>query len=384
MTSRSIPVTLTAAVLLLSACSPAAATTVSPVAAAPGDGVLAVFLAPASGDPSHYVVSLVRTNGSVAARAQAALRTKDPGTPLPMVSASSSRLYFLDGDSRLKTLSPDGKIAAVRNISGDNNVRVAFAVSPDDRRIAISTIDYGAVPPLLRLSVEDLKGGNRTEIRSSTSHFAWPVAWRQGMLVLAVGDAFPVEAPEEPEHPWCAPELGPCVADNPYAQTHGYEVIDPSSGATRVTLASGQCRGVGLLNRAGVLCREGRAPGGLVTPTTECRPDITTCQRLVDWRGNLTDWTTLVLVWIGAINPSGTRMAGCCNRGGLAIYDARKVGGFERQLTEGVPLWWMDDNHLVHDLLRPGNLHIFTLEIGPDVSVQAPGFPVASIPTGVS
>ena len=77
-------------------------------------------------------------------------------------------------------------------------------------------------------------------------------------------------------------------------------------------------------------------------------------------------------------------MAGCCNRGGLAIYDARKVGGFERQLTEGVPLWWMDDNHLVHDLLRPGNLHIFTLEIGPDVTVQAPGFPVASIPTGVS
>jgi hypothetical protein len=374
---------------LLAACAalPRSATTATPTSTAsatpssePG-GALAVFLA--SIGTSRYRVSLVRVNGSVATNVEAGRPSSATGMPLPLVSASASRVYFLDGDSSLKSLSPDGRIALVRDMPGNDHVRATFAVSPDDRQIAISTIDYGTKPPLLRLSVEDLKGGNRIEILSSSSRYVWPVAWTQGKLVVAVGDASPGPVARGDFHPWCAASFGACVAENPYAATHGYQLLDPIDGRLLATLAPGECHAIGLLNRAGTLCSESRDPGGLITPTYECRPELTTCLRQVDWTGTITEWTTIATVWFGALNPSATHMAGCCNVNSLILYFPRSTGGGTRRLGDAAqPLWWMDDNHLVSQPFG-GQPHIFTLDIGPDLPVQAPGFPVASVPVGV-
>ncbi len=355
-----------------------ATTTPSPVCES--RGVLAVFIA-AVAHSTQYEISLVRVDGSVAAKTQASLRSNAAATALPFVSASATRVYFLEGDNMLKSLSPDGTVAVVRDISGNDHIRAAFAVSPDDRHIAISTIDYSVTPPSLRLSVEDLKGGNRTEVLASSSRYFWPVAWRQGKVVVAVGDANPGPSPHGDWHPWCAASLRACVADNPYGATHGYEVVDPAVGTTLVKLASGQCQAMGLLTRAGTLCVESKFNGGLITQTNECRPELTICLRLTDWAGAITDWTTDATVWIGAINPSATQMAGCCNVNGLTLYAARSAGGDQRRLLDFAErLLWMDDNHLVFQPLNSGPAHIFTLDIGPDVIVKAAGFPVASIP----
>jgi hypothetical protein len=344
-------------------------------------GVLAVFLGPVPSNARQFQVSLVQLDGSVLAKTQAKLRTNAAGTPLPFLSASSSRAYFLDGDTQLKSLSPDGKVAAVRDIAGNDHIRSAFAVSPDDRRIAISTIDYSQVPPFLRLSVEDLKGGNRTEIFSSGSLYVWPVAWHQGKLVVAVGDAYPTGPPPQGSaHPWCLPVFGACVADNPYAATHGYHVVDPTDATRLASLGSDQCEMEGLLTNAGTMCRQSRFKGGTITPTHDCRPELTICQRLVDWSGSITDWTTIATIWIGIINPSATQMAGCCNGDSLALYAARTAGGDEKRLGKSAPpVWWMDDNHILYQPFGAA-MHILTLDIGPDVVVKAPGFPVASIP----
>jgi hypothetical protein len=106
--------------------------------------------------------------------------------------------------------------------------------------------------------------------------------------------------------------------------------------------------------------------------------------RLVDWSGTITDWTTNALIWIGAINPSATQMAGCCNINSLALYAARTAGGDQRRVGgSAAPVWWLDDNHLVYQPFDGGNMHIYTADIGPDVAIKAPGFPVASIPVAV-
>ena len=346
-------------------------------------GVLAVFLAPVPSNTRRFQISLVQLDGSVIAKTQGNMRSNAAGTPLPFVSASSSRVYFLDGDSQLKSFSPAGKVAAVRQISGNDHIRSAFAVSPDDRRIAISTIDYTQVPPFLRLSVEDLNGGNRTEIFSSGTLYVWPVAWHQAKLVVAVGDAYPAGPPPQGSaHPWCLPAFGACVADNPYAATHGYHVVDPADATRLASLGSTHCEVEGLLTPGGTMCRESTFKGGLITPTTDCRPELTICQRLVDWSGTITEWTTVATIWIGIINPSATQMAGCCNGDSLALYAARTAGGDEKRLGKSAPpVVWMDDNHLIYQPFNEA-MHILTLDVGPDVVVKAPGFPVALLPGG--
>ena len=348
--------------------------------------VLAVFLAPVQGSTTKYQISLVGTDGSVAASVQATRRTNLPGTPLPYVAASSSRVYFLDGDAHLKSMSPNGKVVAVRDISGaTGQVHAAFAVSPDDRQLAYSTIDYTTVPPLLRLSVASLaNGGQSKEIFSSSSLYVWPVGWHEGKLVVAVGDAYPTgPAPDGAAHPWCDPSFGACTADNPYSATQGYHVVDPADATRLASLGSSQCRVIGLLTGAGTICKEGRS--GPSNPV--CNPAITLCLRLVSWQAAITDWTSTGSIWTGEINPSASQLVACCQGGSMSLYTGHFPGGDERVLLRqgGMPVWWMDEEHLIYQPLsgQPATImHILTVSSGDDVVVKAAGFPVASVPSG--
>ena len=115
---------------------------------------------------------------------------------MPTVSASATRAYYLDGDSAVRSLTVDGKTSLVTQIPGSATVEAGFAVSPDNRRIAVSAINYGVSPPALRLYVENLgSGGNHSELLASSSLYVWPVAWQGSSLILAVGPATAICVP---------------------------------------------------------------------------------------------------------------------------------------------------------------------------------------------
>jgi hypothetical protein len=138
---------------------------------------------------------------------------------------------------------------------------------------------------------------------------------------------------------------------------------------------------MGLLTTAGTLCREGSAPSGLITQTQECKPTITTCLRLADWTGAFTEWTTLASVWIGALTPMATQMAGCCNVDAINLYDARAAGGNVTRIHNSAsPMAWLDDYDLIYEPFNSTVKQVFSVTSQRDVPIAATGVPVAILP----
>ena len=368
------------------ATSVAAPATPGASAGASAGGGEAVLLGPSAVGPHRHVVSIVTAAGTVIASAEGADRSARVagGTQLPMVSASQGTVYFLDGDGLVRFLRPNGQTGVAARVGGTDQVHAAFAVSPDDWRIAVSTIDYSTNPPRLRLDVQDLNGAHSSEILTSTSTYLWPVGWHAGNLVLAVGDAFPTtDTHFGSEYEFCDATFGPCVADNPYGATHGYRVIDPTNGTIVATLASGDCPAIGLLTPVGTVCRTGHPAAGLITPTQECRVDLTFCLRLVDWTGGITEWTTIATVWVGAIAPDGSGMAACCNVDAINLYDSRSAGASSVFIRKSAwPLAFLDPFHLLYRPFGVQGVHVIGTNGSGDVPLVAPGSPVASLPGG--
>lgn len=112
----------------------------------------------------------------------------------PPVSASDTLVYFRDGDTKVRSLSPGGQTADVTTVPGGPTTVSFFSVSPDDKRIAVLVEDLsGPTTIALRLYVEDLVGhGHHADIYSTsipkgrTGTTLWPMGWHEGALVLAV------------------------------------------------------------------------------------------------------------------------------------------------------------------------------------------------------
>ncbi len=99
---------------------------------------------------------------------------------IPSVSTSNTSAYYLDGDSALMRLRPGGAPEHVRDLSGTATVVSVFAVSPDDRRIAIAVLTYAAANvgssyQRMTLYVEDLDGSNHVDLLSSSAVIELPV-----------------------------------------------------------------------------------------------------------------------------------------------------------------------------------------------------------------
>ncbi len=157
---------------------------------------------------------------------------------IPETSVSATHVYFLDGETRIKSLSPSGRVADVASVNAPPNSQVAFSVSPDDTRIAISVITLAttqsASPLDVHMYAQDLGGSHRVDLYSSTTIAEWPVGWHAGHLVVAVG----------------SPDMW--SSENPYAAT-GYQVVDPASASRVASLSCAR----GLLVPAGTACAEG-------------------------------------------------------------------------------------------------------------------------------
>lgn len=247
---------------------------------------------------------------------------------LPETSVSATRVYFLDGEADLKSLTPAGKVAQVRHLDVVANSNVAFSVSPDDHRIAVAIISYAktASGPAfsLRLYAEDLAGGNRTEVFSSNSVAAWPVGWRAGDVVLAIG------------------QPGVFTGFNPYGAVE-YHLVNPASWTRRATLTCS----FGPIVAAGTACWK---------PSTLGRQD---------WSGTVLGYrldpsassTRLQPAYL-ALSPGGRQVAGALKTTAPGRYDTELFddGSESLLVSAAAPLGWLDESHLL--VMTPAGLAI--------------------------
>jgi len=212
------------------------------------------------------VIVLIDEKGRMVARASVAPTTQinaggASALVFPPVSTSRSHIYILDGDAQLRMIDLNTHAATVvRRLPGGAHARVAFAVSPDDRHIAVGVVSYsdcsppgapgsgspgGCASANSRVYIEDLDGGHRMELFSSSFLYEWPVAWHGNAIALGVSRLPGANGP----------------GTNPYAAYDGYIVVDASTGQTKATMCAasatqqrGATTALGPIVAAGTLC----------------------------------------------------------------------------------------------------------------------------------
>jgi hypothetical protein len=331
------------------------------VVRAPSYGVLVDLLT----TPSIYYANVVGIDGRVWAS-----MTLDKRTPisnqaghaieLPYVSASSTALYMLAGDWTVWSLRlPDGKQAVATHLQVGANMEAAFAVSPDDSKIAVSVLDFNRSPVHVLLYTDNLGGGNQHVIFESDSDYVWPVAWHSGLLVLA--------------HAYGAYEEDIVKAapgrDNPYSAI-SYHIVDPIT-ADRIYLLGG-CTVSGPLGPAGSGCIQGGT---------------------IDWQGNVSppwsarDWGSVSSA--AALSPDGHWVAATTpdapDRMAIWTPDGRVITWVDGAGTRD---WvgWLDDHHILsgsylNARFQPAVSNAIKDEFDHPVSVR--GFYAARLPTDI-
>jgi hypothetical protein len=309
-----------------------------------------------SGQGSTGQVAVVNVSGHVVASAIRHSRTPvtsggsaggATAPELPYESTSNNLVYFLDGDARLRSLAPDGALADVASLPGSARAHVAFAVSPDSSRIAVSVMDYASSPARLSLYVSDLHGGNRTDLLSSTGIYVWPVGWHGGEIVVAVGPAFVQQG-----------------AENPYTAFAGYHLVDPANGARLAEMCTNGAP-IGPLTPAGTLCSSGGALS------------------VSGYDGRSRPISKALGPSCLALSPDGSRVA--C--GTQPIMLVGLDGSTSRTSAGGFAQGWIDNQTLVFASLPggPGQSRLSVLNLRSDVVLpsSASGTFVGTLPGGL-
>lgn len=318
-----------------------------------------------------YDVALVSFDARVVARAHAQLRTAvQDASELPYISASNTRVYYLDGDRQIRWLKPDGTTGMAGTVPGGPYVHAAFAVTPDDSRIAVALLDYSVNPVVLTLYVEDLGGAHHAVIFTSTNHYVWPVAWHAGQLVVAYlgpgGVPFKSKTVNYSSRDLTNYPYGP----NPYGGIN-FHVIDPVTAERQMIISGGGASG--LLTRSGSAVVQGDA---------------------VDWNGqpvffSPNDYGSISAA--GSLSPDGQKIAACCSAlpsptGRLMVWYA---GGGSKVLqvdtTSGDWAGWFDDSHLITGFYQrsDGTPFVVFLDSGSAKPVDVHGIVAAMLPGGL-
>lgn len=344
------------AVLAMAGCSGpfpvAGGSSPAAIATASGPAGRWAVMVQGAGSGGPYIVQLVTSDGRGGPYAQAMSRSTKtywfPPSPcpqsrcpegetaaytMPETSISSTRVYFLDGESTVKALSPDGSVQTVMNISAPANSQVVFAVRPDDRRIAVSVITLAAsrLPASFNevMYVEDLgTGSNRVDIYSSTSAGEWPVGWHSGRLIIGVAssDLF--------------------ALDNPYGVV-AYQIVDSDTGRLNSAIDCAK----GLLVPAGSACAT-----GWCTTWTACTDGTVGKQ---GWDGTKALFAIpsapmpkILMAWNNSaeLSPDGTRIAAdnlVDPQTGQTETRLLSNGTSSSLTLLGAPQGWLDDSHVV-------------------------------------
>lgn len=328
-------------------------------------------------DAPNYTVSLVDLTGKTVRTAMAANRswsdihfTNDGyGHPisLPQLSASDDRLYYLDGDATVRYLAVDGASGVAHALPSEPLSHAAFAVSPDDQRIAVTVVDYPSISTgsaHMRLYVEDLSGAtHHVELFDSTTVVEWPIGWHAAELILGVGGG-----------PYGQNPCGLCA----YTPDE-YHVADPTTGKRLATICPTSAGGfsAGLATPAGIECE--LTFGGAQH------------QSLIEaWDGSSHRVPTDVCGVRGPLSPDGSQIAttslpqqpdgGCTGGGTISLID--QSGKRSATAITGAPEGWIDSNHLVIQTPQ-GQIAIFDISGSGVTPAAATGTMVEVLPGGL-
>ena len=312
--------------VLLTACSTAAA----PRAAVSTPSHIAVSPRPSPTPPrSQYLavvggpklssVSLVASDGTVVATTAVDLGSIQLNTAMSWTSASRTRLYYLNAGSEVRYLAPDGATGTVTRITLGATEQAGFAVSPDDKRIAVAVFSYTSLPEAaykgMRLYVEDLNGGgNHVDIFSSTTVAEFPIAWTSGRLILALSE----------------PRCCRTITGNPY-DASAYHVVDPDTGSRLASLCENSAGPEGPIEPIGAICYHPNA-----TPAYQ------------RWDGSPFDAPAAVpnpSAFLNALSPDGTRVAVGQGEGQIWIWGPRGSGDWLN--AAGYVFGWLDQEYIV-------------------------------------
>jgi len=335
----------------------------SPSASAPALTESYGVLGTSGVDQPNYSLAIVGAGGKVAATATAAPRSglqctgppaAGPILPFATVSMSDSRVYYLDGNTSVKFLRPDGTLGDATSVPGNGSLGSTFAVSPDDKRIAVVATDYGKNPVSYRIYVEDtFGGGNHVDIFSAAdSRVPWAVGWRSGQLVLGIAGS-------------CSQGGGPFSVF-----PHEYHVVDPATAARSATLGSSTgCPTVSLPSPGGVLCQE---PNGTID--------------VVGWDGKVVRTFPAYAnnqFFNFALAPGGGEAAGCCTPDGSPLLT--RVGANPTQVPGGGDtVGFIDDGHLLIGAVAvQSQSRVYTVSPSASTPVPALGFFVGRLPGGL-
>ena len=203
------------------------------------------------------MLHLIDAQGRVAASAPAPRRRevfRDPPAGgvgsgnsdlMPYFSSSRDRLYYLDGDTDVRYIAVDGSSGLIKRLPVTRLQHGSFAVTADNRQMAVSILDYNTKPYTLRVYLEDIgDGGRHEEILTSTTRYEWVIGWAGDRLVFAAGLS--------------GAQSGP---SNPYGSHFGYRLADAHGNFIRElcgpTAASGPGSygdEMGRIYREGVVC----------------------------------------------------------------------------------------------------------------------------------
>jgi hypothetical protein len=164
--------------------APAASPTAVPSPSAPPSPAESVLPRPDQVEPQAVMVdlnvglgmdtiSLVRLDGSLSSEVTSNRRSPivvagGHSVELPYVSTSLTTLYFLRGDSEVDKIGAGDTSSVVTSLPVLRGQEAAFAVSPDDSRIAISVLDFNRDPVHVSLYAGSLAAADRKLISSPT------------------------------------------------------------------------------------------------------------------------------------------------------------------------------------------------------------------------
>src|SRR5438270_3267293 len=323
--------------------------------------------------PDVYNVALVAADARVVATASGKTRSAiADAVELPYVSSSSSRVYYLDGDSQIRYLKADGASGYVTAVAGGAKVHATFAVTPDDARIAVALLDYSVSPVKLTIYVEDIGGAHHAVIYTSTDKYLWPVAWHSGHLVVAY--LGPGTAPFKSKFSavnYSGRDLSRYpYGPNPYGGIN-FHVINPVTAQREVIISGGGASG--LLTKSGTAVVQGDG---------------------VDWSGQPIFWNSPYdygsFSASGSLSPDGRIIAACCPAPGMAgklvlWYPGGSTTILAVDVTSVDWVGWFDSSHLVTGFYQrsDGTPSVVDIRTQAVTGVDAYGIVAAMLPSNL-